>query len=76
MQKLGTYMKRYGPFYLLGFVCMVVSIILDMAAPQLIRHIIDDVIVGRNQELFMRFILGLLGIGMGRAVLQYIKELT
>lgn len=76
MQKLGTYMKRYGPFYLLGFVCMVVSIILDMAAPQLIRHIIDDVIVGRNQELFMGFILGLLGIGMGRAVLQYIKELT
>ncbi len=76
MKKLGTYMKRYGPFYLLGFVCMVVSIILDMAAPQFIRHIIDDVIVGKNQELLMKFVLGLLGIGIGRAVLQYIKEFT
>lgn len=76
MQKLGTYVKRYGPLYLLGFVCMVISIILDMAAPQLIKHIIDDVIVGRKTELFMRLALGLLGIGFGRALFQYIKEFT
>lgn len=76
MHKLETYMKRYGPFYLLGFVCMVVSIILDMAAPQIIRHIIDDVIVGGKPELLMGFVFGLLGIGIGRAALQYIKEFT
>ncbi len=76
MQKIGTYMKRYGPFYLLGFVCMVISIILDMAAPQITKRIIDDVIVGGNLELFIRLLLGLIGIGAGRAVFQYIKEFT
>lgn len=76
MQKLGTYMKRYGPLYLLGFLCMLVSIILDMAAPQITKHIIDDVIAGGRLELLTRFLLGLLGIGFGRAVLQYIKEVT
>lgn len=74
MQKPVTYMKRYGPLYLLGFVCMAVSIILDMAAPQVTRHIIDDVIVDGKQDLLMRLLLCLLGIGAGRAVFQYIKE--
>lgn len=76
MQKLRTYMKRYGPFYLLGFVGMVISIILDMAAPQITKHIIDDVIVGGNLKLLARLLLGLLGIGAGRAFFQYIKEFT
>lgn len=76
MQKLGTYMKRYGPFYLLGFAGMVISIILDMAAPQITKHIIDDVIVGGDLKLLTRLLLGLLGIGLGRAIFQYIKEFT
>lgn len=76
MQKLGTYMKRYGPFYLLGFASMVISIILDMAAPQITKRIIDDVIVGGNLKILMRLLLGLLGIGVGRAIFQYIKEFT
>ncbi len=69
-------MKRYGPFYLLGFAGMVISIILDMAAPQITKHIIDDVIVGGNLKLLTRLLLGLLGIGAGRAFFQYIKEFT
>lgn len=76
MQKMGAYMKRYGPFYLLGFVSMVISIILDMAAPQITKHIIDDVIIGGNLKILARLLLGLLGIGAGRAVFQYIKEFT
>ena len=46
MKKLGHYMKRYAFLYLLGFVSMVVAITLDLAAPQITKHIIDDVIVG------------------------------
>ena len=71
MKKPGTYMKRYGPLYLLGFVCMVISLILDMAAPQITKHIIDDVIADGKLRLLTGFLLGLLGIGIGRAILQY-----
>lgn len=74
MKKLIAYMKRYGFLYLLGFAGMVISIVLDMMAPQITRHIIDDVIVGGQIELLMRLLLGLLGIGLGRAIFQYMKE--
>lgn len=74
MQKPIRYMKRYVPFYLIGFVSMLISITLDMEAPQITKHIIDDVIVGGRMELLMRLLLGLVGIGAARAVFQYIKE--
>ena len=76
MKKLGTYMKRYGFLYLLGFAGMVISIALDMMAPQITRSIIDDVIVAGRVELLMRLLFGLLGIGIGRAIFQYVKEFT
>lgn len=76
MKKLGTYMKRYGFLYLLGFAGMVISIALDMMAPQITRSIIDDVIVAGRAELLMRLLFGLLGIGIGRAIFQYVKEFT
>lgn len=76
MKKLSTYVRRYGVLYLLGFLCMVISIILDMMAPQITKRIIDDVIIGKQMQLLTRLLLGLLGIGLGRAVFQYIKEFT
>ncbi len=76
MKKISTYMKRYGFLYLFGFVCMIAAIALDMIAPQITRSIIDDVIVGKQTQLLMRLLFGLLGIGLGRAVLQYAKEYT
>lgn len=76
MKKLGTYMKRYGFLYLLGFLCMLISIGLDLMAPQITKHIIDDVIVGGQMQLLSRLLAGLLGIGAGRAVFQYIKEFS
>ena len=76
MKKLGHYMKRYAFLYLLGFVSMVVAITLDLAAPQITKHIIDDVIVGGRVELLMRLLAGLLVIAFGRAVFQYVKEFS
>lgn len=69
-------MKRYAFLYLLGFVSMVVAITLDLAAPQITKHIIDDVIVGGRVELLMRLLAGLLVIAFGRAVFQYVKEFS
>lgn len=74
MKKLQSYMKRYWLLYLLGFICMVISICLDMLAPQITKRIIDEVIVGKQMQFFIYFLLGLVGIGLGRAVFQYAKE--
>lgn len=76
VKTLGKYMKRYAFFYILGFACMVISICLDMIAPQITQHIIDDVVIGGETQLLMRLLAGLLGIGIGRAVFQYVKEFT
>ena len=76
MKKLTTYMKRYWFLYLFGFAGMAISIWLDMMSPQITKRIIDDVIVGGQLQLLMRLLLGLLGIGLGRAVFQYIKEFS
>lgn len=69
-------MKRYWFLYVFGFVSMVISIALDMMSPQITRRIIDDVIVGGQTQLLLRLLLGILGIGLGRAVFQYGKEFT
>lgn len=76
MKSLTHYMKPYWKLYLFGFVSMMISICLDMMAPQITKHIINDVIVGGQNELLMKLLLGLLGIGLGRAVFQYGKEFT
>lgn len=74
MKNLGTYIMRYWYLYLFAILSMVISILLDVSAPQITKRIIDDVIVGGEMKLLMNLLLGLLGIGFGRAVFQYIKE--
>lgn len=76
MKNLGHYMKRYAFLYLLGFVSMVIAIALDLMAPQITKHIIDDVIVGGQTWLLMKLLAGLLIIALGRAIFQYVKEFS
>lgn len=70
------FMKKQWPFYLIGFLTMTISIYLDMQAPGIIQHIIDDVIVARNTAPLLGLVLSLLGIGVGRAIFQYMKEFS
>lgn len=76
MKKLRTYLMRYWYLYLFGMICMIAAIVLDMIMPQITRRIIDEVIVGGQMQLLMKFLMGVLGIGLARAVLQYAKEFT
>ena len=76
MKKLRTYLMRYWYLYLFGMICMITAIVLDMITPQITRRIIDEVIVGGQMQLLMKFLMGILGIGLARAVLQYAKEFT
>ena len=70
MKKLRTYLMRYWYLYLFGMICMLAAIVLDMITPQITRCIIDEVIVGGQMQLLMKFLMGVLGIGLARAVLQ------
>ncbi|MDO4295861.1 MAG: ABC transporter ATP-binding protein [bacterium] len=76
MKYLSKKMKKYWYFYLLAFSCMMGAVLLDMLAPQITQSIIDDVIVGKNTGILLQLLFGLLGIGVGRAIFQYVKEYT
>lgn len=74
MNRIMKYIAKYWYLYLIAIISMVISILLDAAAPQITKHIIDDVIVGGEIKLLMNLLLGLVGIGFGRAIFQYVKE--
>ena len=74
--KLKNYLKKFKYHYLLGSICMLLAIVLDLMSPFLTRRIIDDVILDGRTQILMSLLMGLLGIGFGRAVLGYVKEFT
>lgn len=71
---IGRYILRYWYLYFIAIVAMMFSIFLDVLAPQVTKSVIDDVIVEGKLELLTKLLLGLLGIGLGRAFFQYTKE--
>lgn len=73
---IGRYVLRYWYLYLIAMMAMMASIFLDVLAPQITKSVIDDVIIDGKMELFMELLFGLLGIGVGRAFFQYVKEFT
>lgn len=71
---ISNYIKKYWYAYGLGIMCMIISISLDMIAPQITRHIIDDVVIGHNLSILTKLLLGILTVGIGRCIFQYTKE--
>lgn len=74
MKKISSYLLKYWYLYAAAIGAMVLSVSLDMLAPQLTRHIIDDVVVGGKLNLLTRLLIGILMVGAGRCIFQYIKE--
>lgn len=74
--KISKYIARSWYLYLIALIAMLFSIGLDMVYPFITRSLIDDVITDGRTELLMRLLFGLLGVGMGRAVFQFVKEFT
>src|SRR5574344_886974 len=74
MTKLSTYLRHGAGLYVVGVTSMIISVSLDMFAPQLTRMIVDDVIIGGRPEFLAKLLLGYLAVGAGRAVFQYTKE--
>ncbi len=74
MKKLHKYILEHKWNYLVGIVSMLIAVGLDLSAPQFTKHIVDDVIVGGDIAKLKFLLLGILGIGVGRCIFQYIKE--
>ena len=76
MNKLNLmrYFRRYSFLYLIALVAMTASTLLDQAAPIIVQHIIDDVLIAKKMEVLNFLLLGILGIGVGRCIFQYTKE--
>ncbi|MBO4858488.1 MAG: ABC transporter ATP-binding protein [Treponema sp.] len=71
---LGAYVKKHAVLYFIAVIAMTAGTLLDMAAPLLVQHIVDDVLIARKMELLRWLLLGILGIGVGRCIFQYTKE--
>ena len=76
MKKLSSYIWEYKIPYLIAIMSLLIAVTLDMMAPRLTAHVVDDVIVGGNIGELKYLLLGFLGIGLGRCVFQYVKEYT
>lgn len=61
---------RYG----IGGICLICSTAIDILVPFITLSMVDDVIVGRNMDIFRRDILLYVAAGLGRAFFQFVKE--
>lgn len=73
-KKLKTYIWENKWTYLVAILSLLLSVSLDMLAPMLTMHIIDDVIVGGNLNILPYLLGGILCVGIGRCIFQYTKE--
>jgi len=71
---VGKYIRRHWAAYTIGLTAMLLSVSLDMLAPMITRHIIDDVVIARQVQLLWKFLLCYLAVGVGRCIFQYTKE--
>ena len=71
---LSKYFRKYSYLYLIALLAMTTATLLDQAAPLIVQHIVDDVLIGKNIGVLNLLLLGILGIGVGRCVFQYTKE--
>ncbi len=60
--------------YTLGGISLICSTAIDILVPFITLSMVDDVIVGRNMDIFRRDILLYVAAGLGRAFFQFVKE--
>lgn len=60
--------------YIIGFICLIISVLLDICFPLITKSIIDDVIIGGQTELLWSRLVAIVAVGVGRAISQYVKE--
>ncbi len=76
MNKLNLlkYFKKYSYLYFIALIAMAAGTLLDQMAPIIVQHIVDDVLVAKNMSVLNLLLWGIMSIGLGRCVFQYVKE--
>lgn len=74
MKKLSIYIWEHKFIYLFAVLSMIISVSLNLYAPQLTKRIVDEVIVDGETEKLKYLLLGIFCIGICRFVFQYAKE--
>jgi len=72
--KLKQYLKRYAIHYIFAVLALILSVSLDMLSPQILLHLVDDVILGGDYRFVNLLLTGILMVGVGRFIFQYMKE--
>ena len=75
-KKISTYIFEHKFAYLFAILSMIISVSLDLMSPQLTKRIIDEVIIGKETWKLKYLLAGILTIGIGRCIFQYVKEYT
>lgn len=73
-KKLSGYIFEQKFTYIFAILSMIISVSLDLIAPQLTKRIIDDVIIGGQTDKLKYLLGGILTVGVGRCIFQYLKE--
>lgn len=74
MKGMYFYIKGFRWLFSISILAMFISIALDMVTPQLLRVLIDDVIIDGQMHLFAWALLGIAIITLSRSLLGYTKE--
>ncbi len=72
--KLKKYLCKFKFHLLCALAALIISVSLDMLSPQIVLHIVDDVILGKDYSHVNFLLAGILLIGVGRFIFQYVKE--
>lgn len=75
MDRISNYVKKYWYVYTLAILCLIISSILNLIAPQFTEKIVDDVITGGKESLLNRLLLIVLSLSVAKCVFTYLKEL-
>lgn len=75
MNKISSYVRKYWYVYTLAILCLIISSVLNLIAPQFTEKIIDDVITGGNVSILNRLLFIVLGLSIAKCIFQYFKEL-
>ncbi len=67
MKRISSYIWDYRFSYLGAVLSLLIAVTLDMVAPRLTAHVVDDVIVGGNIGELKFLLLGFFSVGLGRS---------
>jgi ATP-binding cassette subfamily B multidrug efflux pump len=74
MKRIFNYVWKYKALIIVPSIAMLVSIIIDLFNPYLVKVLVDRVIKNRETELLAYILIGIAGIAISRSTLGYVKE--